>query len=329
MTPYLVSALFKWSFFQAQSERPAQHVADEAVEVSLGSLLQLSRPAAGVSLHRSAIRALQSGGYLARFRGRGMEFDETRLYSAGDDIRSLDWKVTARTGKPHTKLFREERERPVFCSVDYRASMFFATRGAFKSVRAAQLGALLAWSAHHHGDRIGGQLYSETHTAEFKPQHGQLAVLHLLKTLADARQGTNASRRGVPAGAALQQALERLSLHARPGSLVFLFSDFRKLNQAGESSLIRLARHCDVATVLIYDPLESRLPPTGHYRFSDGTREIAFDSADSRTQAHYRERFEQRCDRLTSLARRHRMRFIACCTTDDPVQVLQRAMQSR
>ena len=120
---------------------------DAVVRPSLEELIALSRPAGGLRLARPTARALQSGQYFSRFKGRGMEFDETRLYTPGDDVRHLDWRVTARTGKAHTKLFREERERPVFLSVDYRASMFFATRGMYKSALAARLAALIAWSA--------------------------------------------------------------------------------------------------------------------------------------------------------------------------------------
>jgi uncharacterized protein (DUF58 family) len=154
--------------------------ADDLVSVALKSLIDLAKPAANLNLHRLTIRSLQSGGYLSHFKGRGMEFDEARLYQHGDDIRSIDWKVTARTGKTHTKLFREEREKPVFISVDNRPAMQFATRGVFKSVQALKLAALLAWAAHHQGDRIGGQIFSSAGCQELKPQNGKHAVLHFL-----------------------------------------------------------------------------------------------------------------------------------------------------
>lgn len=156
---------------------------EHAIRPSLDDLIRLSHPAAGLSLARPTVRALQSGQYLSAFKGRGMEFDETRPYAQGDDVRHLDWRVTARTGKPHTKLFREERERPVLLSVDYRASMRFATRGMFKSVMAARLAALVAWSALRHGDRIGGQIFSEAGRRELRPEHGQRAVLRWLEAL--------------------------------------------------------------------------------------------------------------------------------------------------
>jgi uncharacterized protein (DUF58 family) len=129
---------------------------DGLVYVSLKSLIALHRPAESLPLKPGRIRALAGGDYRAPFKGRGMEFDEVRGYMQGDDVRTLDWRVTARTGRPHTKLFREERERPVLLCMDMRNAMFFATRGAFKAVRAVQAAALLGWSAVHQGERLGG-----------------------------------------------------------------------------------------------------------------------------------------------------------------------------
>jgi len=293
-------------------------LAASPVRPTLEELIRLSQPAAGLSLARPTVRALQNGQYLSSFKGRGMEFDETRPYAQGDDVRHLDWRVTARTGKPHTKLFREERERPVFLSVDYRASMFFATRGMFKSAMAARLAALIAWSARRHGDRVGGQIFSEGGGVELKPEHWQKAVLRLLKALVD---------RSVPASeahpeTALEEALVRLPRHARPGSLAFVFSDFRHLNAAGEAAISRLARHCDGVLVLLFDPLEEALP-LGRHRYAAAERELVVD-ADQRTAAEHNLRFRSRYEQVKRLADRHGLRFVSSATTDDPLLVLQR-----
>ncbi len=157
------------------NDKPESRVLDgprshDPVRVSTASLIRLIGPASTLSLKVRFIRAQQSGAYLSAFKGRGMEFEEARPYQPGDDIRNLDWRVTARTGKPHTKLFREERERPILLWVDYRNTMFFATKGVYKSVIAARAAALLAWSAHHHGDRVGGIIFSEQIHHELKPR---------------------------------------------------------------------------------------------------------------------------------------------------------------
>src|SRR5690554_5148832 len=127
----------------------------------------------------------QSGALLSKFKGRGMEFDEFRHYQAGDDIRAIDWRVTARTGTPHTKLFREERERPVFVVVDLSHSMQFGTQLLFKSVQACHLAAVVAWLTVARGDRIGAVIGSQAGHVEVKPQgrdHGAQQVIHQLVT---------------------------------------------------------------------------------------------------------------------------------------------------
>lgn len=294
---------------------------NELVSVSLKTLIDLAKPASGLNLHRLTIRAQQSGGYLSAFKGRGMEFDETRLYQQGDDIRSIDWRVTARTGKTHTKLFREEREKPVFISVDNRPSMQFATRGVFKSVQAKKIAALLAWVANHQGDKIGGQVFSQTSCREFKPQNGKHSVLHFLNGLVvtDQSEGSDIS---------LAQSLARLSQHARPGSLVYIISDFRGINNQTENYLLKLSEHCDVVLIFVFDPLEKGLPSQGRYRFTDDQKEVVIDTSDKQRLANYQHRFEERLQKLKRIALRRSLALIQCGTQDDPIQRLRRPLES-
>ena len=290
--------------------------ANELVSVSLKTLIDLAKPAAGLNLHHAQFRSSQSGNYVSRFKGRGMEFDEARLYQPGDDIRTIDWRVTARTGKTHTKVFREERERPVFISVDNRLAMRFATRGVFKSVLAAKLGGLLAWAAEYHGDRIGGQLFSEHECRELKPQNGRHAVLRLLNALVKPQE---------PVGKefTLDQVLARLNQHARPGSLVYIISDFRGINDQAETHIAKLSEHCEVVLIFIYDPLESSLPSKGRYRFTDDERDVVIDTGDQQRLISYQQRFAQRLQRLELLANKRGLVFIQCSTLEDPIQCLR------
>jgi uncharacterized protein (DUF58 family) len=299
----------------------------DLVSVSLKTLIDLAKPAEALQPQPLSIRARQSGGYQSPFKGRGMEFDEARLYQAGDDIRSIDWRVTARTGKTHTKMFREERERPVFISIDNRSAMHFATRGVFKSVLAAKLGALLAWSAQHRGDRIGGQLFSEHRCYEVKPQNGKHAVLRFLNAIAAGSiHGTNRHldkpTDNTPA-ITLEQVLARLIQHARPGSLVYLISDFRGFNEKVESHLKKLSRHCSVVLIFVYDPLESQLPTKGRYRFTDETRDVVIDSQDEQRLLTYQQRFIERQQQLEQFAMTRSLALVKCNTTADPLSCLR------
>ncbi|TRW90323.1 DUF58 domain-containing protein [Candidatus Methylobacter oryzae] len=319
--------------FSVKRAGPAKVSASELVSVSLKTLIDLARPAAGLNLKHSAIRAGQSGGYLSRFKGRGMEFEEARGYQPGDDIRSIDWRVTARTGETHTKVFREERERPVFISVDNRPAMHFATRGVFKSVLAAKLAGLLAWAAQHHGDRIGGQLFTEVVCRELKPQNGKHAVLRFLNAITSQEDLNRAD----PSVITLEHALSRLMHHARPGSLVYIISDFRGVNDQVENHLAKLSRHCEVVLIFVYDSLESHLPEKGRYRFiaSDvaglsGTgaatgdrRDVVIDTGDRQRLLKYHQHFAQRLQQLEQIAKKMGLAFIQCSTTDDPIQRLR------
>jgi len=296
--------------------KQAKDRADGLVTVSLKTLVDLAKPAASLQRRRSSIRAQQSGAYVSSFKGRGMEFDETRFYQPGDDIRNMDWRVTARTDKPHTKLFREERERPVFIAVDDRSAMHFATRGVFKSVMAAKLAALLAWSTQQRGDRIGGQLFSETSCREFKPQHGRQAVLMFLQALVTREHRGNTS-------VTFDYALARLAQHARPGSVVYIISDFRGFNQYAETHVAKISRHCEVELIFLSDPLENELPGRGLYRLTDESRELLLDTGDQRKLDAYRQRFLQRLRHLEQFCKKHGISLRQCRTVDDPLPILR------
>lgn len=299
-----------------KSTKTDVEVADDRIQVTLKTLIGLAKPAANLKLQSSSIKSRQSGGYQSRFKGRGMEFEEARIYQPGDDIRSIDWRVTARTGRAHTKIFREERERPVFVSVDYRPTMNFATRGVFKSVLAAKIAGLLAWAAQHHGDRIGGQIYTGDSCRELKPQNGKNAVLRLFNALTH-KEDT------VYEPITFDHVLARLTQHARPGSLVYIISDFRGLNQQAEIHLAKLSQHCDVVLVFVYDPLESHLPDRGRYRFTDEGRDVVVDTSDLQKVQRYQEHFQQRQHCLQRIAKKMNLAFIQCSTADDPALSLR------
>ena len=286
-------------------------------QITLTELIALNRQAASLKLHAKRIRSRQSGQYLSRMKGRGMEFDESRPYEPGDDVRNIDWRVTARTGKTHTKMFREERERPVFISVDSRASMFFATQGRFKSVIAAELTSLLAWTAHQQGDRVGGEIFNENDHTEFRPRRGQQNILHLIKQLSSLTVTTNAQP------TSLEEPFRRLQRIVHPGSLACVISDFRGLDEAASTQLINISRHCEVLLIHIYDPLEVALPDRGHYRVSFGERIMNINATNRQYRQHYSEHFQQRMDLLEKLSNNQRMNLLHCRTNESPYTVLR------
>lgn len=266
-------------------------------------------------------RRISSGGQrLSTFRGRGMEFEESRLYQPGDDVRHLDWKVTARSGKPHTKLFRDERERPVLFWLDLRPGMFFATRGRFKSVQAIRTAALLAWRAAAHGDRVGGMLFGHGHHREQRPAQGHRAVLRWLGALVEAQDWSDS-----PPDAAgdIKKWLRRLRRMARPGCLIILIGDFHDLDESCTEELSLIARHCSLFAVSVFDPLERKLPPPGRYVVTRNGRLMTIDSGDASVIERYTSRVNERAETLQNLQRRLRMPLIEIATDEDPVARLQ------
>jgi uncharacterized protein (DUF58 family) len=305
----------------------ARNLVRSPVRVELADLLALRAAGESIRLAAPRIRAVAAGGHLSPYKGRGVEFDESRPYQPGDDLRTIDWRVTARTGKPHTKVFREERNRPVFVWLDVRRPMLFATRGAYKGVRAAEMAALIAWSAVANGDRLGGLVFTESEHHELRPALGLRAVLRLFREIAaDAIWSAEALARA--AETAADHALLRLTRVARPGSLIFMLTDFRGLGPDAEQHLRKLAGHCELFLVQFYDPVEADLPPPGRYRIQAGTRSFAIETADRAARALYHDRFLRRRDRLRALARLRGVHVIECATTDEPRNVLARQFRN-
>lgn len=201
------------------------------------------------------VQSKLAGSYLARSKGRGMEFDEVRHYQPGDDVRTIDWRVTARTGKTHTKLFREERERPVFIMTDLSASMQFGSSLLLKAIQAAHLAALLAWQVKAQGDKLGGLVFSEQQHRLLKPLGRSKGVLRYLQALIDVQQNQQPAH-----GLALATALTEMRRLVRPGSLLYLISDFSQLNNDALRHLQALQQHNEIHCCMLSDPLERQLP---------------------------------------------------------------------
>jgi uncharacterized protein (DUF58 family) len=291
---------------------------DLAELVSLRGAARNARlPAPGKS------RALFLGSHRGAQRGRGLEFEEVRAYVAGDDTRRIDWRVTARRGRPHTKLFREERERPVWLVVDLQPAMFFGSRGQLKSMMAVRAAALLAWVAATDGDRIGAIITTGAEVRCLPPRGREQGVLPILNALL-------ALQPRAPAAAApesLRDALATLTALAHPGSLLLTLSDFSDPSSANESSWLALAAHNDCRLFWIADPLERQALPNGRFRAGVADRAWIIDGAGVRSR--WLAAWQARESRLTSLAQRLRMPLTRLDTDQTVQNALQVPLQSR
>ncbi len=320
---------------------PSPATADPAIRVDGDELIGLRARAERLRIRRlGTARSALAGTHRSRFRGRGMDYRESRHYVAGDDIRNMDWRITARAGDPHIKVFDEERERPIVVLADFGRSMFFASRGVFKSVQAARLAALVGWAAVARGDRIGALLFNGGHT-ELVPRGGRRGQMHLIRALVDAgdprrlletvpagaRYADVAGDAGVDGG--LGDALVRLRRVARPGSLVLLLSDFYRLDPDTGRHLRALARHNELLAVQVLDPLELSPPPPGRYGISDGRRRGLFDATDRRERARYQAHFDAHQAAVSALALDNGIPLVRCRTDDDPATALEALLRDR
>ena len=255
-------------------------------------------------MHSRSIAGI-SGLHLSKMRGRGIDFEEFRPYQAGDDIRLIDWRVTARTGRPFTKVFREERERPVIIAVDQTQNMYFGSQVAFKSVVAAQAAAVFCWLAIDNGDRVGGLVYSDNSSALVRPKRSRRSALHLLNQVflynqrlqqAKALEQQQAIDPDFKPG--LASALGQIRRITKPGSTLYVISDFMTLDAKALQYLNQLARHNNVVCCLVYDALEETLPVPGIYSITDGSHKGAINTHNSKARARYREHFRERMQYL-------------------------------
>lgn len=249
------------------SETP--HTTDPRIHADLAHLRGLSRAARALSLlPRQPVRSALNGRHASRLRGRGLNFEELRNYQIGDDPRTIDWKVTARTGEPYVRVYTEERDRPALLVVDQRMSMFFGTEHNMKSVTAAEAATLAAFRIRAQGDRVGGIVFSDTAVAELRPKASGRALNRLISTIAEANCALNAGVE-VAGSMPLNRPLEAASRIATIGNMILVFSDFGEVDDHTEKLVRRMAQHNDV----ILFPVTDRAGP----QTLDGMRMVVSD----------------------------------------------------
>jgi uncharacterized protein (DUF58 family) len=287
----------------------------------LAELLALRGAAHGMSLQgRKTARAALLGAHSSTQRGRGLEFQEVRPYVAGDDPRNIDWRVTARRGRPHTKLFREERERPVWLLVDLQPGLFFGTRRQLKSALAVRTAALLAWVASLGDDRVGAVIAHGAGQIRILPARArQTGVLPLLEALLQSQPRAP----GQPSPLALEEALRALLPLVRPGSQILAISDFAGLRQEAGSLWTALAAHADLRLFWITDALEEEGLPNGRFRAGLPGRLRILDGG--RTRERWRQAWRQREAAIAALSQ-HNAAPVVRLDTREPVEDVLRPL---
>ncbi len=298
----------------------------DGIHPSREELIGLRRQANDLPLHpRQSVQSVIAGNHSSPFRGRGMDYVESRSYQAGDDVRNMDWRVTARSGRAHVKVYQEERERPVVILADFGPGMFFATEGAFKSVILTRAAALVAWAAVHNGDRVGALLYNGQHH-ELRPTRGQRGALQLIRELLKVADPASTGTDLQHAVGSFSAALTRLHRVTRPGSLVFMFSDFYQLDADSKRQLQLLRRHNDVVACQILDRIELAPPAPGRYPVMAGNRRGILDTRSATQRDAWIRHFAERRARVSELMQQCAIPLLQLSTADDVSQRLRQAL---
>ncbi len=254
---------------------------DPRIHTDLAHLRRLAGAARHLSfLPRQPARSALNGRHASRLRGRGLNFEELRNYQIGDDPRTIDWKVTARTGEPYVRVYTEERDRPALLLVDQRMSMFYGSQLNMKSVTAAEAAALAAFSIRKQGDRVGGIVFGDDTVAELRPKASNAALNRLLSSIAEANCALHATRE-VPQSMSLNAPLEAAARIATTGMMILVFSDFDEADDRTERIVRRLSMHNDVILFPISDPSGLVVPDDFSIVASDGTLQVELDSRDT------------------------------------------------
>lgn len=290
------------------------------VAAATADLVRLRHAARDLTLFpRLPPRAVSAGGHQSRFRGRGMDFDEVRPYQPGDDIRTIDWRVTARTTQTHTKVFREERERPVIVVVDLRQTMFFGTKKA-KSVAACEVAAALAWAGFNAGDRVGGLVFAPDQQRDIRARRSHHSVLQLIRILSDSSAALIKRR---PDRFSLTQIFEDTRRIAHPGAAIVFISDFHDFDRDAERHLFELARHSDLTLCHIYDDLDVRLPPPGSYPVINGGHRFTLNTRNARVREAFELSKQKQFKTLQQATTRLRAAYLQVRAGDDVMPLLQ------
>lgn len=274
------------------------------VYTNLDELIRIQFKARNFSfLPQQPVTSILSGRYASRLRGRGLNFEELRRYLPGDDIRTMDWKVTARTRAPHVRVYTEEKDRAVLFLVDQRINMFFGTRDKLKSVTAAELLALGAWRAVDVGDRVGAVVFNDEKIFDTPPQRSQNNIMSILGDVVRMNHTLCADTDAQANPGMLNCALEKALRLAHHDVLVVVISDFYGADKETERLTTRLAAHNDVLAMLVHDPV--RLEPAEHaITVSDGNLQMEVDFANERIRNLLREDYRVEQEQISRFLRK-------------------------
>ncbi|MCB1494643.1 MAG: DUF58 domain-containing protein [Bauldia sp.] len=299
---------------------------DPRVRVTLDHLRGLEGRARGLTfLPRQPARSVLNGRHASRLRGRGLNFEELRDYLPGDDVRTIDWKVTARTGTPHVRVMTEERDRPALIVVDQRMSMFFGSVLNMKSVTAAEAAALAAFRILDQGDRVGGIVFGDEQIAEIRPERSRATLNRFLTALADANGTLRADAPNVPP-ISLTRVLRAVARIAPRNHLIIVLSDFDQVDDETHRLVSGLSRHNDLVLVLVSDPFAEDFPEGLRLIVSDGELQAEVDTGDTTQHRNLRDMARGRLAEILDWQRTLGVPVLPLSSAEETLPQLRRLM---
>jgi len=284
---------------------------DANVYASIDQLRRLRYQARGFNFTpNQPVNSLLSGKHVSKLRGRGLNFEELRHYHPGDDIRCMDWKVTRRTGKPHIKVYTEERERNVYLAVDQRSSMFFGSSGKMKSVIAAEIAALVAWRITDMGDRVGALVFNDETIKVLPAKRGRQHVVTLLSEIVKQNHRLKSGNSDKDPTRSLNNLLVKLNTVCGHNALIIHIGDGAGWNENSTDLVKRLSQHNEIIAFDVFDPLERDLPVMSQMVVSDGQYQIQVAAGERALQEKYQRELEDQLKQYANIARKYRIPLI-------------------
>lgn len=300
--------------FNLTSSASLRHNERKGLAVTVPELIEQQRYVPYLSMSDNHLTSDMAGDVKSVFKGRGMEFEEVREYAFGDDIRDLDWRVTARKSEPYTKVYREEKDREIVVLLDLSASMIFGTKNELKSVTAAKLAALIGWMTLKNKDRFGLLLFDGQNTTYYKPQNNQKSLMMLFQAIADKTQTVLEQNYN----GNISSALKMFELSHKGRGTFFILSDFQQMDADSFKNIATLAKRHQIYCLHIFDVLEEIAPADGIYAAQDDKQKVVFNSATEKFKTAYQQYFAAKRQQLRQNCRKFNCKYLEI-RTDRPI----------
>jgi uncharacterized protein (DUF58 family) len=293
----------------------------------LESLIALEYKARGFSLrHNQPVRSLLFGRRSSHVRGRGLDFEELRNYVPGDDVRSIDWRVTARAQKPYVRVYSEERDRPTMLVVDQRINMFFGSRRSMKSVVAAEVTALAAWRVLTQGDRVGALVFNDTVIEQVRMRRSRSTVLRILHRIATQNKLLRSDQAAPAAPEKLNQVLDQVARLCHHDTLIVIASDFDGADEKTRDILLHLSQSNDVICCLAYDPLAVQSLSSGQLVVSNAILQVELRLNEQKVREGLRSASDERLRKVLAWQHELNIPVLPLSTAEDVSQQVRRLL---